>query len=71
MFIINKSIIKKFVTFNHCFWLKYESSIYNIAFSMLDQASFTSEISPKQICLWILMREDNRGWTFSLEEDIN
>ncbi len=24
--------------------------------------------SSKQICWWILMREDNRGWTFSLEE---
>ncbi len=24
--------------------------------------------SSKQICWWILMGENNRGWTFSLEE---
>ncbi len=30
-----------------------------------NQAPFTSESSSKQICLWLLMWEDNRGWTFS------
>ncbi len=33
MFVINNAIIKTFLTLNHCFWLKYESSIHNIAFS--------------------------------------
>ncbi len=32
---MNKSIVKTFFFFtsNHYFWIKYESSIYNIAFS--------------------------------------
>ncbi len=33
-----------------------------------DQAPFTSQISSKQICGWILMWQNNRRWTFSLEE---
>ncbi len=31
MFVTNKSIIMTFLTSNCCFWLKYESSIHNIA----------------------------------------
>ncbi len=33
-----------------------------------DQASFTIQNSSKQICVWILKREDNSGWPSSLEE---
>ncbi len=33
LFVRNKFIIKLFLTSNCCFWLKYESSIHNIAFS--------------------------------------
>ncbi len=33
MFVGNKSIIKMFLTLNYRVWLKYESSIHNIAFS--------------------------------------
>ncbi len=33
VFVINKSIVKIFFS-NHYFWLKYESSIYNIPFSV-------------------------------------
>ncbi len=60
MFVINKSIIKMFLTSNSCFWLKYEFS--TIAFSSKksknnvlwikremcsDQALFTSQNSSK------------------------
>ncbi len=73
MFIRNKSIIKSFLTLNHCFWLKYESIIHNSASS--SEKVFWSESgdksaqikhrlqdktvqnSSKQICGWILMWE--------------
>ncbi len=61
-----------------------ESSINNIAFSSeyvflsesggkYAQIKHRLEVktvlnSSKQICLWMLMCEDNRGYTFSLEE---
>ncbi len=61
-FVRNKSIIKMFLTSNHCFQLKYKSIIHNIAFPSekvwirreicTDQAPFVS---------------DNRRWTFSTE----
>ncbi len=35
-----------------------------------DQPQFTSQNSSKQISWWILIWEDNRRWTFSLEEAI-
>ncbi len=52
------------------------SSIHNVAFSSEKvilsesgeictyQALFTSENSPKHICVWILIWKDNRTWTF-------
>ncbi len=33
MFVINKSTIKMFLTSNHCFQLKYDSSIHIVDFS--------------------------------------
>ncbi len=52
------------------------SCIHNISYllqnderNMHNQSLFTSKNSPKQnICWWILMWEDNRGWNFSLEQ---
>ncbi len=54
MFVINKSIIKKFLTSDCSFWLRYESSIHNMAFSSekvvcTDQAEFTSENGSKYV----------------------
>ncbi len=70
MFVVHK-FIKYFKTSNHCFWIKYESSIHNIALSS-EVVLFTSTKRVKnhsnQICWWILMWEDIGGWTFSLEE---
>ncbi len=33
--LINKSIIRMLLTSNHCFWLKYETSKHNVAFSSI------------------------------------
>ncbi len=83
MFVINK-LIKTFLTSNHCFQLKYESYINNIAFSSerkshliwirreihTDQALFTNQNSSKQECWWILMWEDNKSWMFLLHKKV-
>ncbi len=66
---------------HHCFWLKFESSVHNIAYSSEKVISsesgekyaqikhcFQAKNCFKQIYWWILMRESNRGRTFSLEE---
>ncbi len=68
----NKSIIKMFLTSNHCFQLKYKSSIHNTAFSSKKSSYLNREKSAqikhrlqaktvqnsfKQICDWILMWE--------------
>ncbi len=79
MLVINKSILKTFFCSNHCFQVKYESSVYNTGFSSAqvvfylnhertNQAQFTTTNSSKEMCRRVLMCEDNRGWTFSLEE---
>ncbi len=71
MFIRNKSIIK---TSNYCFWLKYKglylllSPVTKLKEICTDQARFTLQNSFKQICWWILMGEDNRKLTLSLQE---
>ncbi len=82
VFVRNKSIVKTFLTSNCRFWLKYESSNYNIAFSsekvILSESGEYAQIKHclqvktvlNKICWWILMWEDNRGWTFSLEEEL-
>ncbi len=74
----NKSIIysRCFLTSNHCFWLRYVSTIHNIAFSNMKVISsesgekyaqlkhkLTSENSPK-LSMSILMWEDNMEWSF-------
>ncbi len=62
--------------------LKYESYIHNIALSsekvvLSESGAKYAQIKhclqvkqnrSKQICRWILVWEDNRRWTFSLEE---
>ncbi len=84
MFVRNKSIIKTNLSSIHCFQLKYEPSIQNIAFSSekmfhlnqernLHRSSTvykwkTVQNCSKQICGGILMLEEKRRWTFSLEE---
>lgn len=79
MLVINKSILKTFFCSNHCFQVKYESSVYNTGSSSAqvvfylnhertNQAQFTTTNSSKEMCRRVLMCEDNRGWTFSLEE---
>ncbi len=77
-----KSIIKLFRTWNHHFWLKYLSLSTVHCFLQLkicliwirreictDQAPFTFKNSPK-LYIYFFMWEDNRGWTFSLEETL-
>ncbi len=44
------------------------SSCLNQERNRTDQAPFTSQNTSKQLCWWILMWEDNEGWTVSLEE---
>ncbi len=55
VFARNNSIIN---TSNHCFLLLVKKLPH----------LKTIQKSSKQTCRWILMREDNSGWTFSLEE---
>ncbi len=72
-----------FLTSNHCFWLKDESSNHNIVFFSEKSSSESEELyaqikhclqaetvqnRSKQLDLSISMWEDNRRWTFSLEE---
>ncbi len=71
MFIRNKSI-KALLTSNCCFQLKYKSSITLL--STVKRSSFLNQErnmhrsntlhDSKQICGWIVMWEDNRGWIF-------
>ncbi len=78
----NKSI-KAFLTSNYCFWLKCKPYIHNISLSgeklisselrekyahIIYKWKQLIENSSKQICEWILMWEDNRRFTLSLEE---
>ncbi len=35
-----------------------------------DQSPFTRQNSSKQMCQWILMREEKRGWAFFTEGSI-
>ncbi len=75
--------LRHFLTLRCCFWLKYSSSIHNIAFSSekvvycLNQERNMHRLSTvykqkkvqncsKPMCRWILMWENNRGWTFFL-----
>ncbi len=39
----NKSIIKTFLTLNHCFWLKYESIIHNNTSSVIRWSGLNQE----------------------------
>ncbi len=70
-----------FLTLNHCFQLKYDSSVHNNVFSREKVVSSESGEKYAQIkqCFflfifffqmkhWILMWEDNRGWAFSPED---
>ncbi len=67
-----------FLTLNFCFRLKYKSSIHNIAFSSEKVESGEKYAQIKHClqvktvqnsrCRWILMWEDNKGWTSSPEE---
>ncbi len=78
MFVRNKSIIKDILTSNRCFWLKWVHNNTSSRSHLIwirreictDQAQFTSKNSSKQICGWILIWEDNRGWTFFTQGSI-
>ncbi len=53
-------------------WVHYT---HDIAFSneqiiSPESGERNNQNSSKQICWWILMKEDYRGWTFSLEEEL-
>ncbi len=79
VFVRNKSIIKMFLILKCCFWLKYQSSSHNIAFSsekvILSESgekyaqikhhlqAKTVQNSSKQICL-ILIWENNNMMDF-------
>ncbi len=71
-------VCKKCLTLNPCFWLKYKSSIHNIAFSSEKSSRLNQEgnilrsstiyIQKQSNYQWILMWDDNKGYIFSLEE---
>ncbi len=44
---MHKSIIKTFLTPNHCFWLKYKSSLYNIVSPSKKEKVILSESGEK------------------------
>ncbi len=53
--------MKMLSTSNFCFWLEYNTFIHNSAFSIL------KVLVGREI--W-RMWEDNRGWTFSMEDTL-
>ncbi len=46
-------------------------SIMCVTYTLFTVQTKTVQSSSRQICRWILMWDDNRGWTFSLEEAFN
>ncbi len=57
--VCNKSTDKKFVTKNHCFWLKYKSSVSIILLSIMQlsfwQHPFTAEQVVTKLCIYIYL----------------
>ncbi len=79
VFVINKLIIKTFLTSNCWFWLKYESSTHNIAFS--NQKEIYAQIklclqvktlqnSSKEICCGFWCERTTGDGFFSLRESV-